>query len=37
VETLPSVKNAPPPAVALPWTRDDALARKWMDPSIPGN
>jgi prepilin-type N-terminal cleavage/methylation domain-containing protein/prepilin-type processing-associated H-X9-DG protein len=37
VETLPSVKNAPPPAVALPWTRDDALAKKWMDPSIPGN
>jgi prepilin-type N-terminal cleavage/methylation domain-containing protein/prepilin-type processing-associated H-X9-DG protein len=37
VETLPSTNNAPPPAVALPWTRDDALAKKWMDPSIPGN
>jgi prepilin-type N-terminal cleavage/methylation domain-containing protein/prepilin-type processing-associated H-X9-DG protein len=37
VESLPSVNNAPPPAVALPWQRDDALAKKWMDPSIPGN
>lgn len=37
VETLPSTNNAPAPAVALPWTRDDALAKKWMDPSIPGN
>ena len=37
VETLPSRKEAPAPAVALPWTRDDALAKKWMDPSIPGN
>ena len=37
VETLPSVKDAPPPAVALPWQRDDTLAIKWMSPSVPGN
>ena len=37
VETLPSVKDAPPPAAALPWRRDDVLAKKWMSPSDPGN
>ena len=37
VETLPSVNDAPPPALALPWQRDNALAAKWMDPSKPGN
>jgi prepilin-type processing-associated H-X9-DG protein/prepilin-type N-terminal cleavage/methylation domain-containing protein len=37
VETLPSRKDAPAPALALPWERDNDLAKKWMDPSIPGN
>jgi prepilin-type N-terminal cleavage/methylation domain-containing protein/prepilin-type processing-associated H-X9-DG protein len=37
VETLPSVKDAPPPALALPWQQDHTLAAKWMNPSIPGN
>ena len=37
VETLPAVKDAPPPAVALPWKRDDTLAKKWISPSVPGN
>ena len=37
VGTLPSVKDAPPPELALPWLRDDVLAKKWMSPSDPGN
>lgn len=37
VEAVPSVKDAPPPAVALPSQRDDALAKKWMSPFVPGN